>query len=173
MISLAPENMWMVFGVTFVLSVIMPYSAVFLLLNTGVIKNWHLARRQDRVVPLLVTGLCQGVLTYMFLQHVTIHNMLVVLTSVSVILSVFAVCVTLFYKISLHAIGVGSLLGMLLALQLRFSEFDLLMPFLATLILGGIVLSSRLRLEAHKVDELISGCACGLVLTGGYFYVMV
>lgn len=172
-ISLAPENIWVVFGVTFVLSVVMPYSAVFLLLNTGVIKNWHLARRKDRVVPLLVTGICQGVLTYMFLQHVTMHNMLVVLTSTSVLLSVFAIFVTFFYKISLHAMGVGSLLGMFIALQLKFAEFDLLLPFLVALILGGVVLSSRLKLKAHGLDELISGCVSGLVLTGGYFYLML
>jgi hypothetical protein len=79
---------------------------------------------------------------------------------------------SLFFRPSLHAVGTGTLLAFLFYFQLFGENFFLLNESILAVLLGGIVWSSRLALQAHDYPELIVGTLIGFVSTSFIFYFM-
>ena len=83
----------------------------------------------------------------------------------AVVISIFTI-VNNYFKVSLHATGVGIFTGFLLAYfseQLFFNIWILALGF----IVSGIVLSSRLFLEKHTPKELLVGYVFSFLITFG------
>jgi membrane-associated phospholipid phosphatase len=78
-------------------------------------------------------------------------------------LVVVATVITLFYKVSVHSLAMGGFIGILFPL-IRFSS-TLLLPTTLFVVLTGVVVSSRLMLNAHTPRETLVGSLVG-VLTG-------
>jgi len=93
----------------------------------------------------------------------------------------------LFTKISMHALGMGGLLGMTILTMLLFSyntftidlgSFGLLEMstsalLMIVILLAGIVCTSRLILKAHSLQDLYSGFIIGLACQFIAFQILV
>lgn len=77
------------------------------------------------------------------------------------LLTALGFCITIFWKISLHAIGVGGFLALMLQLSLHAHFFAYLLIPVAVAI-AGLVLSARLYLQAHTPLQVAAGFAAGL-----------
>ncbi len=64
-------------------------------------------------------------------------------------------------KISLHALAIGGLIGFLIYFSYYF-KINLLLILMVLFVLSGLILSSRLRLKAHKLTEVILGYLVGI-----------
>jgi len=76
--------------------------------------------------------------------------------------------ITAFWRISLHTIGMGGLLGFFLEMMLHMQGttiFTILFPFLV--IAAGLVGSARLYLQAHTPAQVYVGYVVGFLATGG------
>lgn len=83
---------------------------------------------------------------------------------------IVATSVTMFYKISVHSVAAGGMIGILLMLNNYSDEGALLIPTVVGLIVAGGIMSARLELNAHSMDEVISGAVTGFVIgLGGMF----
>jgi hypothetical protein len=78
-------------------------------------------------------------------------------------LVVVATLITFVYKVSVHSLALGGFVGILFPL-IRFSP-TLLFPTTFIVAITGIVISSRLILDAHTPRETLVGSLAG-VLTG-------
>jgi hypothetical protein len=67
---------------------------------------------------------------------------------------------TIFFKISLHSAGIGSLLGFVGILMIM-SKSILLYPLIVALIMTGLILWARSSTGAHSNKELVLGLAVG------------
>lgn len=85
-------------------------------------------------------------------------------------LVVTATVITFFLKVSVHSLAMGGWIGILLPL-IRFSP-DLLWPTASIIALSGLVISSRLILNAHTLRETIIGVIAGLLVGYGGMIVM-
>jgi hypothetical protein len=66
------------------------------------------------------------------------------------------------YKISLHLMATGGVLGF--CIMLSFTQgISLLLPMALMGVVSGLTATSRLSMKAHKGHELIFGFALGLV----------
>jgi membrane-associated phospholipid phosphatase len=93
-------------------------------------------------------------------------------TIISIFISFF---INNFSKISAHAVGVGGLIG-IVAITLRwfaYSYFHLniqgqkieiaaFLVFIAVIIIGGLVCSARLWLNAHSMKDIVGGFIVGV-----------
>ncbi len=84
--------------------------------------------------------------------------------------------INLFFKISLHATGIGGFVGMVLITmwQYSFGTISMTLPLLGasqvsinlvlliSILLAGLVGTARLWLKAHQPKELYAGFALGL-----------
>jgi len=72
--------------------------------------------------------------------------------------------ITLFYKVSMHSLGIMGMLGILLPLNKVAENNSLLMPSIIVLIIGGLVMSARLQLNAHSPREVLTGSITGFTI---------
>ena len=73
-----------------------------------------------------------------------------------------ATVATFFAKVSVHSLAVCGALGIMIPLNKAVSDGSLLIPTLVILSLAGIVMSSRLYLNAHTPREVLYGAVIGL-----------
>lgn len=66
-------------------------------------------------------------------------------------------------KISAHIGAISGILGICIILNIKFDEADLFKPIIFILILSGCIASSRLKLGAHTLNQILLGFCWGLL----------
>jgi hypothetical protein len=80
---------------------------------------------------------------------------------IGVCLSIFiAFFMNSFFKISLHALGAGGLLGLLLTM-VRYSAYDLRIILVVFILLAGAIGSAQRVLNVHNNEEIFAGYFVG------------
>jgi len=72
--------------------------------------------------------------------------------------------ITFFWKMSAHMTGIGGLLAVLGVLGIYFPSLNLAYLLVATLLVGGLVASARLYLDAHRPAEVYVGLLVGFAI---------
>ena len=153
-----------------------PLISVLLMKALKLIPSLELENSQDRTGPFIVTGVFYLSIYYLMYRTPEIPDNFKACFLGAVIALFIAFFLNIFSKISLHAIGVGGLLGMVIitiaSSQLssfivhtqlfgivEISFFSLLV---ITILICGIVGSSRLILKAHEPKDLYAGFLVGI-----------
>ncbi len=160
----------------FVFSVFFPLVATFIMRGMGMIKSFEMNDRMERIGPFIVSAMF-----YLWLfqniksnSHVPIAFSTIVLGTIFGIFIGFAINTV--SKISIHAIGVGGLLGALLLIKFgySYSYFNLDLPILGSylisinlvlvigIIIAGLVGTARLILKAHDEQDIYGGYIVGI-----------
>jgi hypothetical protein len=159
--GLTDEGKFHLLGLIFFSTCIVPAISVFMLYKSKLISSLHIADRKERILPFTFITLFFVIITYMMSRKMgvvsVISSLMMGITSIMCLLTL----ITLFYKVSMHACGISSVLGFLVGLQYQSSSLDLMYPVLVFIILVGLVLSARLKLKAHTLDQLVVGTLLG------------
>jgi hypothetical protein len=171
--------------VVFIFSFVLPGFAIFLLKQLGFVQSLQLQDKKERIAPLMISAVF-----YLWLLANANSNSLfpneysgfLLGAIITLFLCLFT---TTFFKISLHAAGIGGVITMVSLsththqierIILSMGKEMYLIPsqhlFIALLLVAGMVGSSRLLLHAHKPKELYWGYAIGIlgVILGNTFY---
>ena len=146
-------------------TVIAPIAMYSIFLKLNIIKTIQLDDKKERNMPMILMAI------FCFLLFYTFNSIQVILPKYvyglclagGVIITLFSL-LNIYFKISLHATGVGILTGFIFAYiseQLFFQLWILIL----VLLVSGIVLSSRLYLNKHNSIELISGYFLSFIIT--------
>ncbi|MCB0586945.1 MAG: hypothetical protein KDD06_16685 [Phaeodactylibacter sp.] len=151
-----------------------PGVAVAMLRFTGMIKSFEMESRQERIGPYIITGVFYLWMFRNFLDNPSIPTAFTSFVLGAAIGLFFAFFINIFSKISAHAVGVGGLLGMVVITMLLFSydSFTIMSPrgaleismstvLLITILVAGLVGTSRLVLKAHEPMDLYGGYLVG------------
>jgi len=68
---------------------------------------------------------------------------------------------TLFSKVSIHALSLAGMLGILLPLAKVSEDGRLFIPLLLSFVVTGSVMSARLQLGSHSAREVFTGAVAG------------
>lgn len=131
---------------------------------SGMVKSLHMPEVSDRRVPFMITSIYFLLTTWFLHQKTELDPILWLGMGVICASVVLLTGISFFWKMSAHMTGVGGLLAVVLALGNRFPNFEVLYPLLGTLLLCGIVASSRLLLQAHKPSEIYVGLVAGFLI---------
>ncbi|GGC05575.1 hypothetical protein [Dyadobacter sediminis] len=156
---------------------IAPAVVIYYFQKMGLISSLHVDDLAERRLPYLASTLIYAIATYLFGWHLQPVSELapqisIILGSVTLSL-VLVTVISLFWKISAHAIGIGGAIGMLSGLLVRSGENGLLNPLLIAILCGGWLLSARLHLNAHTPKQILAGFLCGILvssITVYYFF---
>ncbi|MBL7814446.1 MAG: hypothetical protein JNL70_05525 [Saprospiraceae bacterium] len=158
-------------------SFLLPAIAIFLMLKLELISSLEMRNKQDRIGPFIVTG----VFYLWIFQNVLRNNDMPTAFLIAVLGTTMGLflcfLINLFFKISLHATGIGGYIGMVLITMWLYSygTFDMWLPFvgscsvsinfvlIASILIAGLIGSARLGLGAHTSRELYSGFLLGLI----------
>lgn len=132
---------------------------------------------KERIIPLAVTG---GFYLWLFvnIRENTIIPGPVRMFVLGATISLFiAFLINIMSKISLHAVGMGGLVAIVLLTRFLYSyeNFVVTLPYLGTfqvhmnflvlitVVLAGLVGTSRLYLKAHEVKDIYGGYLVGVI----------
>jgi hypothetical protein len=137
---------------------------VLLLKGVGFIDSIFLRTQKDRIIPYITAGI------FYFWMYLVFHNQLFLpLILPAFVFGAFlatsaALIANIYFKVSMHAIGVGGLLGLLLVILFyTHSTIAVAAPLMITLLITGLVCTSRLMVSDHKQGDIYMGLFIGIV----------
>jgi hypothetical protein len=130
---------------------------------SGYVKSLHFEEKGDRRIPFLLVTLFYVLITYFLKEKTEFDPILwqgmgVITTAVALLTAV-----TYFWKMSAHLTGIGGVLAVTGILGFYFPSMTVAYFLVAFLVLGGVVASSRLYLDAHRPAEVYVGLLVGFV----------
>ncbi len=171
MLMIRKENRMIIVGLVFVFTFVLPAVNLVMLRAFGNIQSLTLQSRKERILPFVFISLLYLLVTFLFyfkLPFSANFNKLMMIISALVVVSLL---VTFYYKISIHSIAMGGGIGILLPLNQVTEQMSLLWPTAFTILVTGLVMSSRLVLDAHSPREVMYGGVVGFVV--GFFGMII
>jgi len=161
MLMIGPDHIWLIASFVFGFTFVVPAVNLLLFRYLGSIQSLYLKSRRERILPFIFISLMYGLVAFLFYYKLPFSAnfnklMLIVAALVGV-----ATLITLFYKVSVHSLALGGLIGILFPL-IRFSP-SLLLPTTFIVAIMGVVISSRLLLNAHSPRETLIGSLAGIL----------
>jgi hypothetical protein len=139
-----------------------PLIAVLLLKGLGFIDSIFLKTQKDRIIPYIASMTFFFWTQYVLREQNYVPRILVAFMFGVFISSSAALIANIYFKISMHAIGMGGLLGLFLVIM---QQNTMLMsaPLTVALLITGIVCSSRMIVSDHQPKEIYAGLLLGMV----------
>lgn len=163
---LAPDSKYFFTYVFITFSAVFPIMMLVYFKLSGLITSFELPERRERYMPAIAVNI-SGVALYILLKSLDKNTIfppsIYGLVLGSLIAVLISTVITWFWKISLHAIGMGVISGFIFAYYFQMVEFpELLLP--ALIVLSGIVLSARHYLKLHDLKQLFAGYFLGFIV---------
>ena len=152
---------------TLVNTVLFPAFALLVMKGLGFVKSFMLHSQQDRIGPYLA-----NMIFYFWMARVLFNykpELTPILASFMTgvfITTALALIANVFYKISMHAIGCGGMLGIFIIIM-NSNSMLMTWPLSLALLITGIVCTSRLIVSNHTQKEIYMGLFVGLVCQFG------
>lgn len=163
---IADNNNRLLFLEVFIFTVAFPLFAILIMRGLNLIDSLQMKSQQERIGPFIVTGLMYVWVFYNLKQQPSVPVPLKTFALGATIGLFSAFIVNLFSKISLHTVGMGGFLGMVLIIMAKsYSETfgDLRSIFILTILLAGFVGTARLVLRSHEPNDIYGGYFVGLM----------
>lgn len=148
-------------GMVIINTIMFPVILMLLLKGLGFIKSIYLRDVKERVIPLI------GTMVFYFWPYLVAKNVgapeaakILMLGNFWGIVLVFVI--TIFFKISMHSSGVGSLIGFVVVMSL-LSQKMMLLPLSIALIICLLIIWARYFGKAHSAKELALGIVVGIL----------
>lgn len=167
--SISLEGKWIIPLLIASTTFFLPSIFFIIMLRKGFIKEVEIPERQERILPILITGVFFYA-TYHMLSRTMIHPIFAWYMLSATLLVVLCLIITYFWKISIHMSAMGAMTGALIGISLLFS-LPLIPWILLAVILSGFVGFARLRLEAHTQAQVYAGYLLGLIVFIGLFLI--
>ncbi len=142
-------------------TVILPVIVFGILLNRKIITTYHIDKREERKYAFLVTIIFM-LITYYIFQKVRlpgIFNAMIIGGMVSILISAI---ITLWWKISIHMMGVGGVVGSIAGLSMLV-QTDLTAMIFFSIFISGLTGFARLKVFAHTPAQVYCGFTLGVV----------
>ena len=148
-----------IFGITFVL----PALNVLVFRQFGIIASWKMRSRQERILPFFFNSVLYLLIAVLFIYKVHLSTNFTKLMLIIALLAVTGTIFTLFFKVSIHSLGWAGLVGIVLPLN-NATNGTLLLPTAVLILIAGVVMSARLKLNIHTPQEVMVGGLAGFAI---------
>ena len=143
-------------------TILLPLITAIILQKLGVVKSIYMKTAEERKWPFLLSVLWYylgfEILTYLALP---ISLYLLIIGAITVIL--IAHFITLRWKISVHMLGIGGVIGAMIGLSQRF-QFDHFYLILVLFFIAGLIGFARLKTNSHNYRQVYAGFILGVIV---------
>jgi hypothetical protein len=151
----------LLFLIVLINNVLLPMSLLPFFLRRNVISSWTIDDRRERIIPLVLATILYSVTSFIFFRY-QIPFFLKSFIFAAAFISLLVTVINFWWKISLHSVGAGALLAMVLILS--FKMYTPLVGYMISVIItAGLVLSSRLKLNHHNPPQVWFGFGTGFL----------
>ena len=142
---------------------ILPIILLSVMRHLKLIKDLHVDKREQRLIPYLFSALCYGVAAY-YLYYCHSPQWFVVFMVGSAITVLIMALINLKWKISAHMAGIGGVAALVYQIHVQgLSAFDLLWLLCVIIILAGALGTARLVLKRHHLWQVLAGFVVGFL----------
>ncbi len=144
----------------------LPLAMVSFFKMSHFISNFYISDRRERVLPLIISAILYYIAyrvlhmlhtPYIVQKFILASTVAIFLTSI----------ISMRWKISIHGVGIGGIMGMFGALSMVSTS--MLPFFLISILLAGVVGYARIRLNAHTPAQVYAGILLGFGVILGMF----
>ena len=157
-----------VIGMVYLFTILLPTLLIHLYRRY---QGWTLIAmgvRERRMVPYAVSIFCYFACYYlMALFH--IPSFMARILMAALVIQILCAIVNVWWKISTHTAAIGGVTGALLAFSFLFA-FNPVWWLCLTILVAGLLGSSRIILRPHTLSQLLIGYAVGLLV--GFFIIL-
>ena len=163
-LRMLPSNLlWTAIGITFVITCLVPVSAIVALYRSGVIKDPALNNRTERFIPYGVVVLCYLGCGFFFYKA-SAPFWLPMFFAGGALATVISTVVNCWWKISAHAAAMGGLVALVFRIVAsHYALFNMNVWLSGVIIVAGLVMTARAYISRHTLWQVLAGCAnCSL-----------
>lgn len=136
---------------------------VYFLKKLKMIDAYEMKTIEERKFPLLLFTILSYLLGILLYRTHLIEELSIFYFGMTLTLLISYLLLYIRFKISLHSIGIGGLIGFLGVLSYIY-ELNLITVLAFFFILAGIIVNARLKLKAHTSNEVYIGFLVGVVI---------
>jgi hypothetical protein len=155
------QKLWTIIQVAYIM-VFFPLITVLLLRALKIIDSFFLKTQKDRIIPYIACGIYYFWIYLVFKNRTEIPQILTSFTFGVFLASSGALIANIFYKISMHAIGMGGVLGVFIIIMYG-NTMLMTWPLCLALLIAGSVCTSRMIVSDHQPKEIYAGILLGLI----------
>ena len=141
-------------------AVFYPLFCVLLLKGVGFIESVFLRTQRDRIIPYIAAGIFFFWAFLVFKQQPAFPRILPSFMLGVFLASSAALLANIYFKISMHAIGLGGLVSIFMLIA-NTNSMLMTWPLAAALLITGLVSSARLLITDHTPKDIYSGLIIG------------
>lgn len=144
-------------------TILFPAFALLVMKGLGFVKSFFLHTQQDRIGPYLANMIFYFWMARVFFNfRPELTPVLATFMTGVFLTTAVALIANIFYKISMHAIGCGGMLGIFIIIM-NSNSMLMTWPLSIALLITGIVCTSRLIVSNHTQKEIYMGLIVGLI----------
>ncbi len=152
---------WIIYGIIFFNTLLLPYFFYHYIQRKNTLKP---NGEKKTIILSLVFNLYCYTLVAALLKYFGLGVYMESFFFSIAVITLVALVVNFFWKISLHLLGIGGVVGFVLS-YIFFFNVNILTVFVIVLFISGLVAASRLRLNAHTPAQIYAGFLVGVGLT--------
>jgi membrane-associated phospholipid phosphatase len=161
LMSLKMGLLLLIFLQTFVL----PVFTIYCLHRFGFVNDLRMETLEDRRLPYLITVTIYTFVAIFFtLKLKQLPEVGIIMTGIAFSIAAVTV-ISLYWKISAHAVGISGTLGALIGILIKFGSNELFYPIIVVILIAGLLIAARLHLNAHTPNQVIAGSFLGLIIS--------
>lgn len=161
--------------IVFIFTFLIPVISVIVLKKIKIVSSYYIENKSERKLPLLIAIISYYVLLLFFQEQSSLgfyYNKFLVSTLLNqlllgaLLILIFSFIISNFWKISLHMLGIGGVVGAFFALH----SPDTLFLILLLLWCSGLVAYARINENAHTCNQVYAGFLAGVCIEFFIFY---
>lgn len=159
--TISNEIKFRLFEIIVLNTLILPVVISYLLVRKGWIKSLEMQKREERLFPYLANLLLLLLSAYL-IYSLRLPRVFFLLTLGAAASVLIAVIINTKWKISIHMVGLGALVGTFFGLS-TFLLIDLRMIIILFILITGLVGVARITLGAHRPSQIYAGFFVGFL----------
>ena len=152
------------FLVVIVNNVLVPLALLPIFRYRNLISSYDIEDRSERIVPLLTASILYCTTSFIIFRF-QIPFLLKSFIFATSVLSIIVSVINFWWKISIHSVGAGAMTATVLVLSLKMHT-PLTWHLVGSIMISGLILSARLRLNSHNLSQVWIGFFTGLLGIG-------
>lgn len=145
----------------FIGTYVIPLFFLLTLKSSKVIESLHLENTQERKFPIMFFISISILISTLLKRIPSVMELSLFFYGMTLALVIVYLLLYLKFKVSLHMIGIGGLIGFFCFFSYEF-QMNLLVFIAFLFLVAGVIASSRLKLRAHNLKEIYWGTLIGI-----------
>ncbi len=154
-----------IFSVTFML----PSLMILLFLKNSIISSLQMETKQERIYPFITTAVFFYVACFL-LKQLPFLSVFCIFLRGTTFLIILVIIINFFWKISVHMVGIGGMLGTFAGLSYRLA-MDMDYIIISLILISGIIGYARLKMGAHNSAQIYTGWLTGAAAAAFFVFI--